>query len=187
LSGGVLHDKRRQLRTPRRAGLPRSGGRRHEQSGRACACAELRGDPSGGRDAARRSACANRDRTAALTATIAPSSPHLNDPPAWSRGVDRGNDGVATARVATATMLGPVSFEVVDEAGARVPLGPPPLPPQDLGAGIETIEPGASLTLHFHGDELFPDAPAPRRYRGRLAAQAPAVGDAWRGLLAAPS
>jgi hypothetical protein len=122
----------------------------------------------------------------ALTATIAPSSPHLNDPSAWSLRVDLRNDGVATARVATATMLGPVSFEVVDEAGSRVPLGPPPLPPQDLGAGVETIEPGASLTLHFHGDELFPDAPAPGRYRVRFAAQAPAVEDAWSGLIESP-
>jgi hypothetical protein len=122
----------------------------------------------------------------ALTATIAPSSPDLNDPSAGSLRVDVRNDGVATARVATATMLGPVSFEVVDEAGTRVPLGPPPLPPQDLGAGMATIEPGASLTLHFHGDELFPDAPAPGRYRVRFAAQAPAVEDAWSGLIESP-
>ena len=122
----------------------------------------------------------------ALTATIAPSSPHLNDPSTWSLRVDVRNDGDATARVATATMVGPVSFEVVDEAGTRVPLGPPPLPPQDLGASIETIEPGASLTFHFHGDELFPDAPAPGRYRVRFAARAPAVEDSWSGLIESP-
>src|SRR5262249_32277926 len=117
---------------------------------------------------------------------IAPSSPHLNDPSAWSLRVDLRNDGVATARVATATMLGPVSFEVVDEAGSRVPLRPPPLPPPGPGAGVRTSGPGPALTLHFHGDELFPDAPAPGRYRVRFAAHAPAVEDAWSGLIASP-
>jgi hypothetical protein len=122
----------------------------------------------------------------ALTATLELSSEQLTDPALWRLRVEVRNDGSRPVRISTATMLGGVSFEVIDAEGARVPRGPPPVPPPDLAAEIMTIEPGAALSLDFRGDELFPEAPASGRYRLRFAAQAPAVEDAWSGPIVSP-
>jgi len=122
----------------------------------------------------------------ALTASVALSGEPVTHPTMWQLKVDIRNDGDEAVRVSTATMLGSVSFEIVDADGRPVPLGPPPMPPSNLATGMTTIEPGGSLTLEFHGDELFPDAPAPGRYRLRFAARAPAVGDAWSGSIVSP-
>ena len=113
----------------------------------------------------------------ALSASVEPASRQLEHPALWDLRVEIRNDGSEPVQLATATMLGPVSFEVVDATGARVPLGPPPVPPTDPQAGASTVEPGASLILEFHGDELFPDAPPPGRYRLRFA---------WDGRVESP-
>jgi hypothetical protein len=121
-----------------------------------------------------------------LTAAVALSSEQLDHPSLWDIHVELRNDGPEPLRLSTATMHGAVSFEVVDAAGRRVPLGPPPVPPADLAAGLTTIGPGATLSLRFHGDELFADAPPPGRYELRFAARAPAVDGAWEGLIVSP-
>jgi hypothetical protein len=122
----------------------------------------------------------------ALSATVGLSSEQLTQPAAWDIHVELRNDGPEPVRLSTATMLGAVSFEIVDAAERRVPLGPPPTPPTDLAAGARTIEPRASLPLDFRGDELFVDAPAPGSYRLRFAGQAPGVGDTWGGRIVSP-
>ncbi len=122
----------------------------------------------------------------ALSATVALSSDELTQPAAWDIRVELHNEGPDPVRLSTATMLGGVSFEVVDGADRRVPLGPPPMPPDDLGASTTTIESGTSLLLEFHGNELFADAPAPGSYKLRFAGHAPAVGDNWQGRIVSP-
>jgi hypothetical protein len=122
----------------------------------------------------------------ALSAAVELSSAELGHPALWTVRVALRNDGPEPVRLSTATMLGPVSFEVLDPGGSPVRLGPPPTPPADLAAGLATIEPGGSLPLDYYGDELFPDAPPDGRYRLRFAAQAPAVGDAWEGRIESP-
>ena len=122
----------------------------------------------------------------ALTATLTLSSAELEHPALWDLHVALHNDCTATVRLSTATMLGSVCFEVQDCEGAAVPLGPPPVPPSDLSAGMVTIGPGSSQPLLFHGDELFADAPPPGRYRLRFAGNAPAVDDAWSGSIESP-
>lgn len=122
----------------------------------------------------------------ALTATVALSSQELKHPALWSLHVEIRNDGDEPLRLSTATMFGAVSFEVHDFTDRRVPLGPPPAPPLDLASGITTIEPGGSLALDYHGDELFAEAPAPGSYRLRFAGHAPAVDEAWEGRIVSP-
>ena len=122
----------------------------------------------------------------ALSASVGLSSEQLEQPTVWDIHVELHNDGSEPVRLSTATMLGAVSFEVVDADEQPVPLGPPPTPPGDLTAGVTTIEPGASLALEFHGDELFANAPAPGRYRLRFAGRAPALGDTWAGSIVSP-
>ena len=122
----------------------------------------------------------------ALSATVALSSGQLTQPAIWDIRVELHNDGPGAVRLSTATMLGAVSFEVVDAAERRMPLGPPPTPPSDLAAGATTIEPGASLPLEFRGDELFADAPTPGSYRLRFAGHAPGVGETWEGRIVSP-
>jgi hypothetical protein len=122
----------------------------------------------------------------ALSATVGLSSEDLRQPTAWGVRVELHNDGSEPVRLSTATMLGPVSFEVVDAGDRCVPLGPPPTPPTDLAADVRTIEPGASLRLEFYGDELFADTPAPGSYRLRFAGHAPGVGDTWEGSIISP-
>jgi hypothetical protein len=114
----------------------------------------------------------------ALSATVDLSAPQLGAPADWRLHVAVRNDDEAPARLTTATLLGPVAFEVQDAGGTPVALGPPPMPPDDLAAGLVTLEPGGTLTLEFHGDELLADPPPPGRYRLRFAARAPAVEDA---------
>jgi hypothetical protein len=122
----------------------------------------------------------------ALSATVGLSSEQLNQPAIWDIHVELHNDGPEAVRLSTATMLGTVSFEVVDATERRMPLGPPPTPPIDLAAGVRTIEPGASLPLDFRGNELFADAPAPGSYRLRFAGHAPGVDDTWEGRIVSP-
>ncbi len=122
----------------------------------------------------------------ALSATVALSSQELGQPVAWHVRVELHNDASQPVRLSTATMLGAVSFEVVDGADRQVPLGPPPTPPDDLAASTTTIESGGSLVLDFHGDELFADPPSPGSYRLRFTGRAPAVGDSWEGRIVSP-
>jgi hypothetical protein len=122
----------------------------------------------------------------ALSATVALSGVALDQPTAWGIRVELHNHGSEPVRLSTATMLGAVSFEVVDGTDRRVPLGPPPTPPDDLAGSTTTIEPGGSLVLDFRGNELFPDAPGPGSYKLRFAGHAPAVGDSWEGRIVSP-
>ena len=104
----------------------------------------------------------------ALSAALEPSSPRLEHPSLWQVRVLVRNDGDEPACVATAGLAAPLSFELVDDAGRPVALGPPPVPPADPDAGAETVGAGETLTLDYHGDELLPDAPPPGRYRLRF-------------------
>jgi hypothetical protein len=104
----------------------------------------------------------------ALTAALEPSSARLEQPGLWQVRVVLRNDGDEPARIPTATLAGPLAFELVDAAGRPVALGPPPVPPSDLDAGTETVGAGETLTLSYHGDELLPDPPAPGSYRIRF-------------------
>jgi len=122
----------------------------------------------------------------ALTASVELSSRRLEHPATWTLHVELHNTSEEALRFSTATMRGPVSFEVVDATGRRVPLGPPPTPPANLAEGIATVQPGQSLSLEFYGDELFTDAPPPGTYSLRFSAQAPAVDEAWAGPVTSP-
>jgi hypothetical protein len=122
----------------------------------------------------------------ALTAEIEPSAERLDDPWAWHVSVRLHNDGDQAVRLSTATMLGPVSFELVDAEGRPVALGPPPVPPADLHAGLTTIGAGETATLDYRGDELVAETPPPGPYRLRFAGQAPPIADAWSGRIESP-
>ena len=122
----------------------------------------------------------------ALTAELEPSSARLEHPALWETRVVLRNDGDRPVRVSTVALAGPVSFELVDDAGRRVSLGPPPVPPADLGEQIETIPPGEALTLVYHGDELLPDSPAPGRYGLRFVGRFPDVDGTWSGRIESP-
>jgi hypothetical protein len=122
----------------------------------------------------------------ALSATVELSGERLQHPTLWEVLVRLHNAGGEPVRFSTATMLAPVAFELTDLDGRAVPLGPPPVPPSDLAAGIREISPGASIELRFAGDELLPDAPPRGRYRLRFAGRAPAVAGAWSGTIESP-
>jgi hypothetical protein len=122
----------------------------------------------------------------ALGATVELSDDRLEHPALWEVRVRLHNRGEEPVRLSTATLLGPVSFQLTDVHGAAVPLGPPPVPPDDVAAGLTTIGPGESLELHFAGDELLPEAPPPGRYRLRFAGRTPAVEGAWSGTIVSP-
>jgi hypothetical protein len=51
---------------------------------------------------------------------------------------------------------------------------------------VSGVEPGASLRLDFHGDDLFAEPPLPGRYRLRFAGRAAAVADSWEGQIVSP-
>jgi hypothetical protein len=104
----------------------------------------------------------------ALTAALEPSSLRLEHPSVWQIRVLVRNEGDEAARIATAGLAAPLSFELVDGAGRVVPLGPPPVPPADLGAHVKTVGAGETITLEYHGDELLPATPPPGRYRLRF-------------------
>ena len=122
----------------------------------------------------------------ALSATVELSAGRLQHPALWEVRVRLHNPSGEPVRFSTATMLAPVSFQVTGPDGRAVPLGPPPVPPSDLAAGLTTLGPGESLELSFAGDELLPDAPPPGHYRLRFAARAPAVEGAWNGTIESP-
>jgi hypothetical protein len=122
----------------------------------------------------------------ALSAAVELSTTRLQHPALWEVRVRLHNAGGEPVRFSTATMLAPVSFQVTGPDGRAVPLGPPPVPPSDLAAGLTTLGPGESLELSFAGDELLADAPPPGRYRLRFAARAPAVEGAWNGTIESP-
>jgi hypothetical protein len=92
----------------------------------------------------------------------------MDQPALWQVRVVVRNDGDRPVRLRTAVLAAPLAFELVDEAGRPVPLGPPPVPPSDVAAETESVGPGATLTLDYRGDELLPDAPPPGRYRLRF-------------------
>jgi hypothetical protein len=96
------------------------------------------------------------------------------------------NEGDEPVRFSTATMLGSAAFQLHDDAGRPVPLGPPPMPPGDLAAGMVELAPGASTSLTFGRSELLPDGPPPGRHHLRFAADAPAVEGAWSGHIESP-
>jgi hypothetical protein len=122
----------------------------------------------------------------ALSAAVELSAARLPHPALWEVRVRLHNAGGEPVRFSTATMLAPVSFQVAGLDGRAVPLGPPPVPPSDLAAGLTTLGAGESLELRFAGDELLPDAPPPGRYRLRFAARAPTVQGAWSGTIESP-
>ena len=122
----------------------------------------------------------------ALTAAVTLSGAELMDPAGWSVHVDIRNDGDASQRVATGTLLGPVAFEIEDAAGTPVASGPPPMPPADLAASVLGLAPGGSLALDFGGHELLPDAPPPGSYRLRFAAETPEVDGAPSATITSP-
>jgi hypothetical protein len=124
--------------------------------------------------------------TVSVTAEIEPSADQLDEPWAWHVGVRLRNDGEQPVRLSTATMLGPVSFELLDEDGQPVPLGPPPAPPGDLEAGLTTIPPGETVRLDYRGDELLAQLPPPGRYRLRFVGPAPPLGGAASGRIESP-
>ena len=113
----------------------------------------------------------------ALTAALRPAGDGVE--------VEIANGGADPVRFSTATMLGSAAFELADADGRPVPLGPPPMPPSDLAAGLVTLAPGESTTL-----QLPPRRPAARRAgsgrRLRFAAAAPPLEGAWSGTLESP-
>lgn len=119
----------------------------------------------------------------ALTAAVELSDIRVSAPHSWRVRVTLSNPDASAIRLSTATLSAQVSFEVHDGAGARVPLGPPPIPPADPAGAVVTIEAGGSLTLDYAGHELFADAPAPGRYRLRFHGGVPEVAGAWSGEL----
>jgi hypothetical protein len=94
------------------------------------------------------------------------------------------NDGAEPLAVSTATFAPSLALEVTDAAGARVPLGPPPMPPADLAATVRAIEPGGALSLSYSAGEIFPGGLEAGRYRLRFATDVPAVDGAWSGRIA---
>ena len=114
----------------------------------------------------------------ALSATLTPEGDRF--------AVELLNEGDEPVRFSTATMLGSAAFELRDDGGRPVPLGPPPMPPSDLAAGMVELAPGAATTLTFGRAELLPDGPPPGRHRLRFAADAPALEGAWSGRIESP-
>jgi hypothetical protein len=100
--------------------------------------------------------------------------------------VEIANEGPEPVRFSTATMIGSVAFEVRNDAGRPVRLGPPPTPPADLEAGALTLAPGESTTLRFRLADLLPGGVPLGRHRIRFAADAPPLEDAWSGRVESP-
>ena len=100
--------------------------------------------------------------------------------------VEIANAGPEPVRFSTATMLGSAAFELTDGEGRPVPLGPPPMPPSDLAAGLVTLAPGESTTLRYRLGDLLPDGPPAGGHRLRFAAAAPPLEGAWSGTLESP-
>jgi hypothetical protein len=113
-----------------------------------------------------------------LTAEVTPAGDRVE--------VEIVNVGEEPVRFSTATMLGSAAFELRDEAGRPVPLGPPPMPPADLAAGLVELAPGESTTLTFRAAELLPDGPPRGRHLLRFAAGAPPLEGAWSGAVESP-
>jgi len=113
----------------------------------------------------------------ALTAAVRPAGDAVE--------VEIANAGPDPVRFSTATMLGSAAFDLSDADGRPLPLGPPPMPPSDLAAGLITLGPGESTTLHYRLGDLLPDGPAGGR-RLRFAAAAPSLEGAWSGRLESP-
>ena len=113
----------------------------------------------------------------ALTAALRPAGDEVE--------VEIANGGPDPVRFSTATMLGSAAFDLTDAEGRPVPLGPPPMPPSDLAAGLVTLAPGESTRLRFRLGDLLPDGPGGGR-RLRFAAAAPALEGAWSGTLESP-
>ena len=113
----------------------------------------------------------------ALTAALRPAGDGVE--------VEIANGGADPVRFSTATMLGSAAFDLADADGRPVPLGPPPMPPSDLAAGLVTLAPGESTTLRFRLGDLLPDGPGSGR-RLRFAAAAPPLEGAWSGTLESP-
>ena len=110
----------------------------------------------------------------ALTAALRPAGDGVE--------VEIANGGADPIRFSTATMLGSAAFDLADADGRPVPLGPPPMPPSDLTAGLVTLAPGESTTLRYRLGDLLPDGPGSGR-RLRFAAAAPPLEGAWSGAL----
>lgn len=98
------------------------------------------------------------------------------------------NPGPHDAVLSTQFLATPsVVLQVKDAADQPVPLGPPPVPPEDDGTtGRRKLAPGDSLTLAFRGGQLFGRPLVPGRYQVRvhveIAASARAPKD-WAGRL----
>jgi hypothetical protein len=96
------------------------------------------------------------------------------------------NDDDAPVTFSTAAMVGSPAFELVDEAGRPVPLGPPPTPPADLRAGLVTLAPGGTTALAFDLMALLPDGVGAGGHRLRFAGTAPPLEGAWSGCVLSP-
>lgn len=114
----------------------------------------------------------------ALTATVGPAGERVD--------VEIANEGEEPVRFSTATMLGSAAFDLADADGRPVPLGPPPMPPSDLAAGLLTLAPGATTTLSYRRGDLLPDGLPAGRHRLRFAAVAPPLEGAWSGRVESP-
>jgi hypothetical protein len=75
---------------------------------------------------------------------------------------------------------------LADGDGRPLPLGPPPLPPADLAAGMVTLAPGESTTLRYRRGDLMPDGRPPAGHRLRFAAAARPLEGAWSGRVESP-
>jgi hypothetical protein len=122
----------------------------------------------------------------ALTAAVAASDDRLGSPADWRLHVLIRNDGSEAVSLSTSTMIGSVAFELRDEHGRQLPLGPPPMPPSDLTRGLVVLPPDGALPLEFRGDELLPETPPEGRYRLRFAGSAPPLEGAWSGRIESP-
>ena len=114
----------------------------------------------------------------ALTAALRPAGDRVE--------VEIANDGPEPVRFSTATMIGSAAFDLAGADGRPLPLGPPPMPPADLAAGLVTLAPGESTTLRYRLAELLPDGPPPGGHRLRFAAAAPPLEGAWSGRVESP-
>jgi hypothetical protein len=75
----------------------------------------------------------------------------------------------APVRIPRALLAPSLAFEVRREDGSPLALGPPPVPPPDVGAETTVVDPGESLELDYATSELFGGAPPAGRYRVRFA------------------
>lgn len=101
--------------------------------------------------------------------------------------VDIANQGNQPVRLNTLFLDFPsVVLQVRDQSGRRVPLSPPPIPPEDDGlAGREELAPATSISRRYSGRGLLGVPLAPGVYSVRFFFEAVNAGAAhdWEGTL----